>query len=102
MNLTIYNLDAAVTKESLSTLFTPFGTVESAEIAMDVFTGSSRGYGHVTMTDDDAARAAITALNGTQWQGHALTVEEATPAAEHRGSYKVGSGPVRIYKFRKQ
>ncbi|RYY93989.1 MAG: RNA-binding protein [Chitinophagaceae bacterium] len=101
MNIAIYNLDSAVTNDALLELFSTYGPVASAEIAMDVFTGVSRGFGQIVMDSDDAARSAIQSLHGTRFQGHDLVVEEAPERKEQLGSYKVGTGPVRMYKFRK-
>src|SRR4051812_46096725 len=94
MNIAIYNLDAAVTNESLTALFASFGTVETAEISVDVFTGVSRGFGHVVMSDDAQAAEAVKSLHGTNWQGHVLAVEQAPERKEQKGSYKVGTGTV--------
>jgi RNA recognition motif-containing protein len=101
MNIYVANIDASLGNDDLRNLFTPFGEVEAAEISMDVFTDRPRGFGYVEMPDDEQARAAIAALNGTEAGGRPLTVQEAKPKEEHKGSYKVGSGAVNIYRFRK-
>src|SRR5688500_11122218 len=101
MNIYISNLDTQVTNEELKALFAPHGTVASAEIAMDAFTESSRGFGNVEMTDDAQAQAAITALNGTSFRGKTITVQQAEPKDVRKGSYKVGNGAVNAYQFRK-
>lgn len=102
MNIYVANIDASLGNDELKNLFAPHGEVQSAEIAMDVFTDKPRGFGHVEMPDEEQARAAIAALNGTEAAGRILTVQEAKPKEEHKGSYKVGSGTVNIYKFRKK
>jgi cold-inducible RNA-binding protein len=66
----------------LEELFGKHGTVSSAEVISDRDTGRSKGFGFVEMGNDQEAQAAITALNGTQMEGRALTVNEAKPRAE--------------------
>jgi nucleolin len=61
----------------LEDLFTPFGSLLSAELMTDPTTGRSRGFGFVEMESNDAARAAISALNGSVVDGQTLTVNEA-------------------------
>lgn len=89
MNIYIANLDSGIDAEELKGLFTPYGEVRSAEVVHDAFTGASRGFGYVEM-DDAAARKAISELNQTVLHTLTLTVEEAPPSHEHKGSYKVG------------
>ncbi len=101
MNIYIANLDSEVTNDTLSGLFAPFGTVRSAEIAKDVFTGASRGFGYVDMEEDSDAEKAITALNQTVFHDLTITVQQAPTRTEHRGSYKVGNGAVNAYRFKK-
>ena len=101
MNIYISNLSSAIGNEELEKLFSTFGTVASAEISKDVFTGQSRGFGHVEMPDEDAAHHAIAALNNTLLEGLTVSVQEAKVKEVHKGSYKVGNGAVNVYKFRK-
>ena len=100
MKIHIANLQGTVSCAELSGLFAPYGSVTQSEIATDVFTGVSRGFGYVTMKDEEAP-AAIAALHGMEWQGLTLSVGEAPPDREQKGSYKVGDGPVQGYRFRK-
>ncbi|RYD93015.1 MAG: RNA-binding protein [Sphingobacteriales bacterium] len=94
MNIVISNIDASATNSALESLFASHGSVASAEIVLDVFTGAPRGFAYVQMPDETQARQAIQALNGTEWQGHVLAVEEAAEKKELKGSYKVGNGAV--------
>jgi len=71
------------TESSLEALFSNYGAVQEVALVTDRDTGRPRGFGFVTM-DDDAARAAIDALNGNEFEGRALTVNEARPR-ENRG-----------------
>ncbi len=72
-------LPYATTESQLDDLFAPHGTVESARVITDKFTGQSRGFGFVEMSTDEEAKAAIAALNETQLNGRTLTVNEAKP-----------------------
>jgi RNA recognition motif-containing protein len=101
MNIYISNLSSAVKNEDLQKMFSAYGEVKSAEVAIDVFTGESRGFGNVEMEDEAAAHKAIESLNKTQVETLTISVEEAKPKVVHQGSYKVGNGPVEVYRFRK-
>lgn len=73
------NLGYTVTSSDLQQLFTPHGTVESAQVIEDRDTGRSKGFGFVEMSTDDEANKAIAALNGQMQGERALTVNEAKP-----------------------
>jgi len=75
----------AATESQLTTLFAAHGTVESARVITDKFTGQSRGFGFVEMATQEEAKAAITALNGSQMDGRPLTVNEAKPQEPRTG-----------------
>ena len=83
--LYVGNLSYEVTNADLEQLFAPFGAVQSAQVIQDRDTGRSKGFGFVEMSDADAARAAIQALNDTEQDGRRLSVNEAKPR-EERGS----------------
>lgn len=83
--LYVGNLSYEVTNADLEQLFAPFGAVQSAQVIQDRDTGRSKGFGFVEMSDTDAARAAIQALNDTEQDGRRLSVNEAKPR-EERGS----------------
>ena len=76
----------------LNDLFAPHGTVESARVITDKFTGQSRGFGFVEMSTAEEAKAAIAALNGTQMDGRTLTVNEAKPQEPRSGGGRFGGG----------
>jgi len=78
-------LPYASTDEDLKELFSPHGTVQSARVITDKFTGKSRGFGFVEMSSDDEAQRAINALNATQYEGRTLTVNEARPQEARSG-----------------
>lgn len=78
-------LPYSATEQQLSELFAPHGTVESARVITDKFTGQSRGFGFVEMATEEEAKKAITALNATQMGGRTLTVNEAKPQEPRSG-----------------
>jgi RNA recognition motif-containing protein len=71
-----------MTLEELSEMFEAFGSVADAVIINDRETGRSKGFGFIEMSEDQAAKAAIDALNGKDVGGRALTVNEARPREE--------------------
>ena len=86
--LYVGNMGYDVSSSDLEQLFTPHGTVQSAEVINDRTTGRSKGFGFVEMGSDQEAQAAIAALNGKDHGGRALTVNEAKPRESRSG----GSG----------
>jgi len=83
--LYVGNLSYNVDSSELEQLFGQYGQVSSAQIINDRDTGRSKGFGFVEMASDAEADAAITALNGQQHNGRALTVNEARPREERGG-----------------
>jgi RNA recognition motif-containing protein len=83
--LYVGNLTYGVTNSDLEQMFQAHGTVQSAQVIMDRDTGRSKGFGFVEMSSDAEAQAAITALNGKEMDGRALTVNEARPKTEGGG-----------------
>ena len=81
MNNKLYvgGLPYSVTDGQLQELFSAHGSVESAKVIADKFTGQSRGFGFVEMSSGSEAQSAISALNGTQYEGRTLVVNEAKP-----------------------
>jgi RNA recognition motif-containing protein len=86
------NLPWRATDAQLSELFGAHGEVTDARIVTDRETGRSRGFGFVTMASDDAAQAAIRALNGHSLEGRSLVVNEAREQAGGGGGYGGGGG----------
>jgi RNA recognition motif-containing protein len=72
-------LSYATTDKQLEELFSAHGTVQSARVIADKFTGRSKGFGFVEMSSGAEAQKAIEALNGTEFDGRNLTVNEARP-----------------------
>jgi RNA recognition motif-containing protein len=79
------NLPFSATEDQLRELFAQHGDVVSAEIVKDKFTERSRGFAFVEMATDEAATAAVAALNQYQMDGRPLTVNEARARTEGRG-----------------
>ena len=86
MNIYVGNLPHATTDSELKTAFEEYGSVSSAAVIKDKFTGDSRGFGFVEMPDDAEAKSAIEGLNSESLGGRTLTVNEARPRAERSGS----------------
>ncbi len=94
MNIYVGNIPRAASEDALREAFAAFGQVASVAIIKDKFTGESRGFGFVEMPTKSEALAAIAALNGKEFQGRTLTVNEARPRAEggHGGGDRGGWG----------
>ena|SRR5438067_11232783 len=93
-------LPYSATEQDLENLFASSGTVSSATVITDKYTGQAKGFGFVEMSTDAEANAAINTLNGTMMGGRTLTVNEAKPREErsssggrdnNRGGYGSGS-----------
>jgi RNA recognition motif-containing protein len=82
MNIYVGNLPYSVNSEALRTLFEGYGTVDTSSVVSDRFTGQSKGFGFVEMSNQAEAQAAIDALNQMNYQGRALVVNEARPREE--------------------
>src|SRR5690242_12345060 len=90
--LYVGNLSYDVDSSTLGSLFTSHGTVESSQVITDRDTGQSKGFGFVEMGSEQEAQAAITALNGQDHGGRALTVNEAKPKENRSGGGGGGGG----------
>jgi len=95
MNKNIYvgGLPYSVTDERLRETFSTHGTVESARVITDKYSGESRGFGFVEMSTQEEAEKAISALNSTELDGRTLTVNIAKPRGDRpRGGGGGGGG----------
>ncbi|WP_341501998.1 RNA-binding protein [Gallaecimonas sp. GXIMD4217] len=79
MNLFVSNLPFNTESENLAELFSQFGEVSRAHIVKDKETGRSRGFGFVEMADNAMGEAAIKGLDGQEYEGRRLVVNEARP-----------------------
>jgi RNA recognition motif-containing protein len=91
-NLYVGNLSYQTTEEALQTLFAEYGEVESVRLITDRYTGRSKGFAFVEMTDDEAAETAIGELNGKSVDDRTIRVEKAKPRRD-RDSRQGGRGP---------
>jgi len=80
------NLPWSVKDSDLEAKFSEFGTVSSARIVNDKFSGKSRGFGFVDMEKDDEAAKAIAAMSGYKWDDREITCNEAKPKSDTRSS----------------
>ena len=85
-------LPYSATERELEDLFASQGTVSSATVITDKYTGQAKGFGFVEMSTDAEATNAINALNGTMMGGRNLTVNEAKPREERSNSGGYGGG----------
>ncbi|MHB1231008.1 MAG: RNA recognition motif domain-containing protein [Burkholderiales bacterium] len=90
--LYVGNLSYGVSNSDLEQQFGAHGTVQSAQIIIDRDTGRSKGFGFVEMGSDQEAQAAISAMNGKEMDGRAITVNEARPQAAGGGGGFGGGG----------
>jgi len=87
--LYVGNLPDSATEQDLSDKFATFGTVESAKLITDRDTGKSRGFGFIEMASDAEAQAATESLDGADYDGQPIKVNEARPQQKRSG---VGRG----------
>jgi cold-inducible RNA-binding protein len=93
--LFVGNLSFDVVENDLQDLLSQHGPVNEVNVIMDKTTGRARGFAFVTMNTKEGADAAVLALNGKDWKGRALTVNEARPREDRPsggGGYGGGEG----------
>jgi len=90
--LYVGNLAFSVTEGALNDLFAQHGQVETCQIIIDRDSGRSKGFGFVEMSNEEEAQSAISALGGHEFEGRALTVNEARPQAPRSGGGFGGGG----------
>jgi cold-inducible RNA-binding protein len=90
--LYVGNLPFDVTEEDLRNMLSQHGPVNEIAVVMDKITGRARGFAFATMNTEESAKAAMVALNGKDWKGRALTVNEARPREERSGGGGGGYG----------
>ena len=84
MNIYVGNLPREATEEDLRQAFEAFGEVTSAKVITDRFTGDSRGFGFVEMSNNSEAQTAISELDGKDLKGRNIRVNEARPRRDDR------------------
>jgi cold-inducible RNA-binding protein len=94
-NIFVGNLDFAVTDSSVRAMFEQYGTVDRVNLVTDRDTGRSRGFAFVEMSNTQEADRAIAGLNGADFEGRALNVNEARPKGQGGGGRGNGGGYAR-------
>ncbi len=92
MKIYVGNLSFKANEGDIEQLFNQHGEVDNVSIVLDRQTGRSRGFAFVEMKNDEQARAAIAALNGNEFDGRALTVNDARPRENRVGGGWGGGG----------
>jgi len=85
MNIYVGNLPYQATEDELRATFSPFGEISSVAIITDRMTGKAKGFGFVEMPSNDEAQNAINQLNGSDFGGRNITVNEARPRPQRSG-----------------
>ncbi len=97
MNIYVGNIPRGVTENELRELFQAFGEITSTSVIKDKFSGESRGFGFVEMPNKEEAQKALAALNGKDFKGRPLTVNEARPRTDKPRTGGFGGGGGRRY-----
>ena len=92
MNIYVGNLSFSVSESDLKELFALHGTVQTASVIKDKYSGESRGFGFVEMPEKEEALKAISALNGKDFKGRNLKVNEAQPRTDRPKTGGFGGG----------
>ena len=94
MKIYIGNMSYDVKEDDLRQAFGEFGEVESVNIIMDKISGRSKGFGFVEMSNKETAQAAMDDLNGKEFKGKVITVNEAKPQTKNRADRRGGKAPL--------
>jgi RNA recognition motif-containing protein len=92
MNIYVGNLSFNVTEADIKDLFSQHGTVQTASVIKDKYSGESRGFGFVEMPEKEEALKAISALNGKDLKGRNLKINEAQPRTDRPRTGGFGGG----------
>ena len=92
MDIYVGNLDYNTTDADLEQLFSNYGSVTSARVIIDKLSGRSKGFGFVEMPDQDEAETAISEINGTEFMGRTLRVNESQPKPRTTSNRRGGGG----------
>ena len=95
MKIYVGNLPFSVDDKKLAELFSQYGETQEVTVIKDKFSGRSKGFGFITLNDEDSAKKAISEMNGKEAEGRKLTVNEAKPREEGdrpRRSFNSGRG----------
>ena len=97
MNIYVGNLSYDVTEDDLRRAFEAFGKVESVKIISDMYSGRSKGFGFVEMSDNGDAQSAINDLNNKDLKGRPIKVNTARPRSENRAGRRGKKGGRRYF-----
>ncbi|MHC4149967.1 MAG: RNA recognition motif domain-containing protein [Planctomycetota bacterium] len=92
MNIYVGNLVFDVTEDDLREAFKQFGEITEVRLIMDKFSGKSKGFGFIEMPSKDEAEKAIEEMNGKEFMGRAINVNEAKPKVDRGGRGGRGGG----------
>ncbi len=92
MKIYVGNMAFSTTDQSLESLFSNYGSVTEVAVITDRDTGRPRGFAFVTMANDEEGKAAIEALNGQEFEGRTLNINEARPRENRAGGGGGGGG----------
>jgi RNA recognition motif-containing protein len=92
MNIYVGNLPYNVTDSDLREAFSQYGSVDNVNLITDKFSGDSKGFGFVEMANNSEADAAIKALNGSNFKGRNITVNQAKPKSDRPARGGGGGG----------
>ena len=85
------NLSSKTTEDSLKAAFSAHGTVETCMIPKDKNTGTAKSFGFIEMNDEAEAKAAISALDGTEFEGNTIKVNESKPKTHSNQGMQKGN-----------
>ena len=91
MNIYVGNLSYNITEDELADIFSEYGEVTSANIISDKYSGRSKGFGFVEMSNEADGETAIEALNETDVKGRNITVNKARPKTEREPQERRGN-----------
>ena len=92
MDIYVGNLPFQMTESALEEIFQPYGAVKTVKIVTDKMTGRSKGFGFVTMDNDEEGQRAIDQLHGSEVSGRNIIVNQAKPRTEGEGRSSGGGG----------
>jgi len=98
-NIYVGNLSFGTTEQTVRSLFEQHGTVDRVNLVTDPNTGQPKGFGFVEMPNDDEARNAVSAVNGTDVGGRTLAVNEACPKRDRPSGGSGGRRPDKRDRF---
>ncbi len=82
MNIYVGNLSTEVTEEDLKNLFSAYGNITSVKVIKDMYSGASKGFGFIELSNQTEAQKAINELNSKDLKGKSIVVNEARPKSD--------------------